>query len=109
MDQIVEYFFDQMIQLNHPWLYYTVINISSNGVLYTNKKVQDFFQKYHFLCTFNISIDGNKELHDSCRIDQYGKGSYDQAMQAVKDYRLKYNKITNVLAINNTKIIFLLA
>jgi len=36
--------------------------------------------------SFNISIDGNKQLHDSCRIFPDGTGSYDIAMAGVKHW-----------------------
>lgn len=36
--------------------------------------------------SFNITIDGNKELHDACRIFQDGSPSYDIAMAAVNDW-----------------------
>jgi sulfatase maturation enzyme AslB (radical SAM superfamily) len=77
-----------MIELNHPWLYYSICNICSNGILYTTPKVQEYFKNYGFLTHLSISIDGNKELHDSCRIDLNGNGSYDRAIEAVKLYRI---------------------
>ena len=43
--------------------------------------------KYRDYLSFCISIDGNKELHDSCRIDFNNKGSYDRAMKAVYHFR----------------------
>lgn len=92
MCQIAEYIYNQMIILNHPWLYYSVINISSNGMLYNTPEVQKYFQNYGFLTHLGISIDGNKELHDSCRIDHNGKGSYDTAIAAVKHYRKTFNR-----------------
>ena len=58
-----------MIEIDHPWLFYTKFSICSNGLLYNTLKVQEFFNKYNKLISFTISIDGNKELHDSCRID----------------------------------------
>ena len=81
-----------MIELDHPWLYYSVINLCSNGILYTTPQVQDFFQEYGFLVHLGISIDGNKELHDSCRIDLDGNGSYDKAIEAVKLYREQFKR-----------------
>lgn len=36
--------------------------------------------------SFNVSIDGNKRLHDSCRVFPDGSGSYDMAMAAVRHY-----------------------
>lgn len=90
--KIVEYTFNQMIIMNHPWLYYSVVNISSNGVLYETDDVQDYFLHYGFLTHLSISIDGNKELHDSCRIDHQGNGSYDKAISAVKKYRQQFHR-----------------
>jgi radical SAM peptide maturase (CXXX-repeat target family) len=49
-------------------------------------------KKYNNFLSFTISIDGNKELHDSCRIDLHGMGSYDRAILAVKDYNNRFGK-----------------
>jgi len=40
--------------------------------------------------SFSISIDGNKQLHDSCRIFPDGSGSYDIAMAGVKHWTEVY-------------------
>lgn len=90
ISQIVGYTFNKMIELNHPWLYYSECNICSNGVLYTSPKVQEYFNKYGCFTHLSISIDGNKELHDSCRTDLNGEGSYDKAIAAVKLYREQF-------------------
>jgi len=34
-----------------------------------------------------ITIDGNKDLHDTCRLFPDGKGSYDIVHRAVEDWR----------------------
>lgn len=86
IEQITNYFFKRVIETNHPWQYNWRIGISSNGVLYFNKKVQDFLLKWKNHISFNISIDGNKELHDTCRLFPNGEGSYDIAMKAVHHY-----------------------
>jgi sulfatase maturation enzyme AslB (radical SAM superfamily) len=80
-----------MIEMGHPWLYWSMVNMCSNGVLYTTPKVQEYFKKYGHLTHLSISIDGNKELHDSCRIDINGNGSYDKAIEAVKLYREQFH------------------
>ena len=84
--QIVEYTITQMILQNHPWLFYTRFSIGSNGLLYNTSEVQDFFNKYGSLIGFTISIDGNKNLHDACRVDLNGQGTYDRAIAAVHNY-----------------------
>lgn len=95
IQQIVDYYFETAILLKHEWAYKTRISICSNGILYLNPKVQTFFDKYCPLISFCISIDGSKELHDSCRIDHYGQGSYDKAIASVKHYRENYNEYIN--------------
>lgn len=64
----------------------------SNGVLYETPKVQEYFKKFGTLTHLGISIDGNKELHDSCRIDLQGNGSYDKAIAAVKLFRKQFGR-----------------
>ena len=90
MDKICDYLIKQLINLKHPWLYHLKLSICSNGLLYFTPKVQEFFIKYNGFCDFNISIDGNKELHDKCRIDLNGQGTYDRAIAAAKDFQAKY-------------------
>lgn len=94
INEITAYTFRRMYEMNHPWATRTRISICSNGVLYFDKKVQDYIRKYNKLLSFSISIDGNKELHDSCRVFPDGSGSYDKAMAAVKHYRETYGEFT---------------
>ena len=56
------------------------------GILYFEPKVQAFIKKYMDRLSFNISIDGNKQLHDSCRLFPNGTGSYDKAIAGVRHY-----------------------
>lgn len=86
MDQIMEYFIKRMIETDHSWQYNWRISISSNGTLYFDPKVQAFIKKWMEHLSFNISIDGNKQLHDACRIFPDGTGSYDNAIAAVRHY-----------------------
>ena len=92
IEQICEYMLQRMIQLEHPWLYHINFFIGSNGLLYFTPKVQNFIKKYQVFVNYSVSIDGNKELHDSCRIDLLGNGTYDRALSAIKDYSQRYNK-----------------
>lgn len=91
--QIVEYYLNKCIELNHPWLYFTKFSICSNGLLYFEPRVQEFFKKYSKFCSFSISIDGNQELHDLCRLDKAGNGTYERAIKASKDYQNRYGSI----------------
>ncbi|MEG1562287.1 MAG: radical SAM peptide maturase, CXXX-repeat target family [Bacteroides sp.] len=86
IDKITDYFISQMIEKQHPWATRYMISISSNGVLYFEPKVQAYIKKHFHHLSFNISIDGNKELHDACRIFPNGSGSYDIAMRGVRHF-----------------------
>ena len=86
INQICEYFIEQLILKDHPWKNTFRFSICSNGVLYFDPKVQTFLKKYMGVLSFSISIDGNKELHDSCRVFPDGKGSYDIAIKGVEHY-----------------------
>ena len=80
IDQIIDYFIEQCIILHHPWIDRFRVSICSNGVLYFTPKVQEFIKKHQTHLSFSISIDGNKKLHDTCRIFPDGTGSYDLAI-----------------------------
>ena len=86
IDKIVDYFIEKAFQLEHPWATRYCISLCSNGVLYFDPKVQRFFNKHKNHISLNITIDGNKELHDSCRIFPDGRPSYDLAVAAAKDW-----------------------
>lgn len=90
MDKIVDYFVSRMIELNHPWLYRFRIHVGSNGQLYFEPKVQEFFRKYLPMVSYSVTIDGNKELHDKCRLTPEGNGSYDKAVAAAQHYHDVY-------------------
>jgi uncharacterized protein len=92
INEIVEYFKFKAFSLNHPWVTNYTISISTNGVLFNSKKVQDFLKRNLNKVSITITIDGNKELHDSCRIFPDGTGSYEIVEKSIKNW-LKFNNI----------------
>lgn len=107
--KIYEYFLDQCYELNHPWFNLHRVSICSNGLQYFDEEVQDFFKEYAHNISFNISIDGNKELHDACRIQPNGEGSYDIDMVALNHYNRHFTPERNskmTLAPSNIKYLF---
>lgn len=92
IEKISHYFILKLIELHHPWLPFFRIHICSNGVLYFNQKVQDFLKKYHDFVCLSITLDGNKELHDECRKDFFGNGSYEKAVAAIQHYQANFCK-----------------
>lgn len=92
IDKVLEYWVDRLTELNHPWLYRWRASISSNGVAYFDDRVQEFLRKWQGCVSMGISVDGNKELHDSCRFFKgTTMGSYDIAHAAAMDLKSTYN------------------
>jgi uncharacterized protein len=108
INYIVEYFKFKAFEINHPWATNYRISMSSNGTLYQTEKVQKFLSRNKGQVSLAITIDGNKELHDACRIFPDGTGSYDIVESAlvacIKETGLKSTKITlcpeNVMHLN---------
>lgn len=89
IDKICNYTINRMIETNHPWLMKTMFSICSNGVRYFEPEVQRVLQKWKNRLSFSVTVDGNKELHDSCRVFPDGRPSYDLAIAAAKDWMNK--------------------
>ena len=107
--QIYEYFLDRCYELNHPWFLLHRLSICSNGMQYFDPEVQSFFKEYSQMISFNISIDGNKELHDTCRVQPNGEGSYEVDMCALNHFNRHYAPERNskmTLSPSNIKYLF---
>lgn len=98
MDFIVEYMRYKAFEMDHPWYKNYMINITTNGVLWFDTKVQKFINKHKNKLSFTITIDGHKELHDACRIFPDGTGSHHIVEKAVKDavdrFNMRDSKVT---------------
>ena len=81
----MDYFIDEAFKRQHPWATKYCISICSNGTLYFDPKVQKFFNKHINHTSFSVTIDGNKQLHDACRVFPDGSPSYDLALAAAQD------------------------
>lgn len=95
IDRICTYVVNYMLIHNHPWLLKTRISLTTNGLLYFTPEVQNFVNKFGSLCHFGFSIDGDKTLHDMCRRDKEGNGTYDRALAAVLEYTKKTHEPLN--------------
>ena len=91
IDAVCSYFLDQCLKFNDPWINKWRISIISNGKHYFDPKVQNFIKKFNHFLSFNISIDGPKEIHDACRVYPDGSGNFDDAYKALKHYITTYN------------------
>jgi uncharacterized protein len=93
----ISYFNRRTLELNHHWFNRYVAGICTNGLLYLDPKVQKLIDMYRSHIGVNISIDGDRETHDACRIDHAGNGSYDRILPAVKHLiAMQYDSSTKV-------------
>ena len=86
ISQLVDYWYYKCIMENIEWGMYTRFSICSNGTEWDKPEVQKLIKKLGKQLSFTVSIDGNKELHDSARIHIGGAGSYDEAIHAATEY-----------------------
>lgn len=84
IEQLCDYYINKCLEEHSDWIKYTKFSITSNGVLYNTEKVQSFLKKFNNWISLNISVDGPKDIHDSCRCFSDGQGSFDIANQADK-------------------------
>ena len=94
IDFICEYFVSECLRRNHPWIYTWRASMISNGALYFEPKVQEFLTKFDGFVSFGITLDGPKEIHDTCRIYHDGHGNFDDAFAAWKHYNEHYQTIS---------------
>lgn len=92
MSKICKYFIGEVFKRKHRWAINYMISISSNGLLYFEPEFQEFVRLHKVHLSYSVTIDGNKTLHDACRIDKFGNPTYDRAIAAVKDYTAKTGK-----------------
>jgi uncharacterized protein len=107
MDDIVEYFKFKAFEENSPWAYTYMISVTSNGVLYNTPKVQSFMKKNKDKVSMSITIDGNKKLHDACRVFHDGRGSYDIVEASVKNVVKETSKPGTKITLAPQNIAFL--
>ena len=107
IDQIVDYFREQAILLNHPWAKMFCLSICSNGVLYTDERVQKFLLKNNDCLSFSVTVDGVQELHDACRIFPDGKPSYHLAHGAALDWMSRGYQMGSKITISPNNVTYL--
>jgi uncharacterized protein len=71
------------------------VNAITNGTLLTEKTVEDLTQ---YDCSFLVTLDGPKEIHDQRRIYKNGKGTFDHIMEGL--YRVQDSKSEIMIRVN---------
>ncbi len=70
--------------------------LQTNGYALTGEWCR-FFKENQFL--IGVSVDGTEEIHDACRHDKNGNGTYERILQGIRlldQYQVDYNILTVV-------------
>lgn len=103
IDSICDYIKEQMYIKQHPWFNAYRFSISTNGLMYNDRRVQKFIEKNHTHLSIGITIDGTKQKHDLQRIYKgSGKGSYDDVIKNIPLWLSQFsNAATKVTVSHN--------
>ncbi len=88
IDKVTEYILLKMFELGMDTSK-LMFSFSTNGTLYFDERVQRYLDKYFEYISMSITLDGDKMLHDRCRVFKDGSGSYDVAEKALKHWQAK--------------------
>ena len=84
IDALCDYIKVQLYKRNHPWFDNYSFTFSTNGINYTNEKIQNYIRKNANHVQIGITIDGTKRKHDLNRIyKESGRGSYDDVVKSI--------------------------
>lgn len=110
VDLVATKFKEMAYDKKPAWLQNSMFNMTTNGTLYFEKATQRVLAKHGSKMSMSITIDGDKKLHDTCRVFHNGKGSYDVVVEAIRDWNTKsHNRNTNTkvtIAPENVMYIF---
>ena len=86
IDKICDYIKTEMFHRNHKWFNSFRFSLTTNGINYNSKKVQDFISKNKKHLSISITIDGTKDKHDINRVYKIKNreyGSYDDVIKNI--------------------------
>lgn len=92
IEKTCDYFWHKALELHHRFAENFRISMISNGLLYFDERVQRFIKKYKSRLSFGITIDGDKEMHDACRVRPDGSGTWEQANAAQMHYHQHFDR-----------------
>ena len=102
IDKICDYIKSELYQSNHPWLKSYMINITTNGINYHQKKVQDFIAKNHCHLNVSITIDGTSSKHNLNRIYKgNGRGSYDDVVRNIPLWLEQFSNVGTKVTVSS--------
>jgi len=80
IEDIICYFLKRSMETGHSWYDGHMFSITTNGICYSDPKIQEFIQKYLKELHINITLDGTKKKHNTNRLYPDGRGSYENVV-----------------------------
>jgi len=104
IDRICDYFKLKAYELNHPWFNSYRFSFSTNGLMYSDKRVQDYIKKNRSHLSIQITIDGTKIKHNLQRVYPDGKGSYDNVIKSLSLWKKQFPDTSTKVTISSDDI-----
>ncbi len=84
IDRICDYIKVEMYKRNHHWFNSYRFSFATNGINYSEPRVQEYIRKNIAHLSIGITIDGTELLHDMNRVyKNSGKGSYKDVVRNI--------------------------
>ncbi len=109
IDQIADYFVSQAYKRKHRWFDCYRFNFSTNGLLYSDPRVQEFIRKHEGKVSVGVTIDGTKEKHDLQRVYADGSGSYEDVLEQVLIWQKQFPGATTKVTLGHDDLPLLAA
>lgn len=91
--EMIDYFIDELIKVKNNFHREFNLYSNTNGTIYNDKFINIINKiSNNFLFRYAVSIDGNKQFHDSKRKTTSGKPTYDLIINNIKKIRLNSPK-----------------
>lgn len=105
IDQICDYLKIEMFRLDHPWFNSYRFSISTNGLNYHTKEVQNFINKNYTHIDIGITIDGTQQKHDINRIYKESNiGSYHNVVKNIPLWLSQFPNASTKVTISSEDI-----
>ena len=105
IDKICDYIKTETYRLNHRWFDSYSFSVTTNGINYSNMKVQDFIAKNQKHLNIGITIDGTEKKHDLNRIYRNsGKGSYTDVVRNIPLWLVQFPGASTKVTISSEDI-----
>ena len=105
IDKICDYIKMELFRLNHRWFDSYYFSLTTNGINYSDKKVQNFIEKNHKHLSITITIDGTEIKHDLNRVYRTtGKGSYKDVICNIPLWLKQFHNVGTKVTISSDDI-----